>query len=93
MTSGRKKTAYEGIIYINKLRKAAKEDILIMPGGGINSENFNSFKFYKYEWIHLSAKKQLNSDDEKHIEIPFKHQPIYNIDIDKLKKINHQNKD
>ena len=93
LTSGRKKTAYEGIIYINKLRKAAKENILIMPGGGINSENFNSFKFYKYEWIHLSAKKQLNSDDEKHIEIPFKHQPIYNIDIENLKKINHQNKD
>ena len=60
LTSGRKKTAYGGIIYMNKLRKAAKENILIMPGGGINSENFNSFKVYKYKWIHLSAKKQLN---------------------------------
>ena len=58
-----------------------------------NLENFNSFKVYKYKWIHLSAKKQLNSDDEKQIEISFKHQPIYNIDIDNLKKINHQNKD
>ena len=43
--------------------------------------------------MDLSAKKQLNSDDEKHNEIPFKHQYIYNIDIENLKKINHQNKD
>ena len=45
-------------------------------------------KFFNY----ASAKKQLNSDDEKQIEISFKDQPIYNIDIDNLKKINHQNK-
>ena len=92
LTSGRKKTAYEGITYINKLRKAAKDKILIMPGGSINSENFNSFKVYKYKWIHLSAKKQLNFDNKMQIEIPFEHQPTFNIDIDNLKKINRQNK-
>ena len=92
LTSGREKTAFEGINFINTLRNISNGDISIMPGGSINSENFKFFKIHEFEWIHLSAKKQLNSDNQRQIKIRFTEQPIYNIDVNILKKINHQNK-
>ena len=92
LTSGRENTAFEGINFINTLRNISNGDISIMPGGSINSENFKFFKIHEFEWIHLSAKKQLNSDNQRQIKIRFSEQPIYNIDVNILNKINHQNK-
>ena len=91
LTSGGKKTAEEGINFINKLRSVANGKISIMPGGGINSENFRGFIIHNYEWIHLSAKKQANLECKKNTQIPFLEQPIYIIDTDILQKIKNQN--
>ena len=91
LTSGGKKTAEEGINFINKLRNVANGNISIMPGGGINSENFKGFIIHNYEWIHLSAKKQTNLGYKKNTQIPFVEQPIYRIDTDMLQKIKNQN--
>ena len=91
LTSGGKKTAEEGINFINKLRNVANGNISIMPGGGINSENFKDFITHNYEWIHLSAKKQTNLGYKKNTQIPFVEQPIYRIDTDMLQKIKNQN--
>jgi len=92
LTSGRAKTAKEGINFINTLRNVANGNISIMPGGGINTENFKHFITHKYEWIHLSAKKQINLRFKKNTQIPFLEQPLYSIDVDILKKIKNQNK-
>ncbi len=91
LTSGGKKTAEEGMNFINKLRNVANGNISIMPGGGINSENFKGFIIHNYEWIHLSAKKQTNLGYKKNTQIPFVEQPIYRIDTDMLQKIKNQN--
>ena len=87
LTSGRGNTAIQGINFINKLREVAQGHISIMPGGGINSENFKYFKDQNFEWVHLSAKKQLNLNYKKNTFIPFKEQPIYSVDVEILKKI------
>ena len=87
LTSGRANTAIQGINFINKLREVAQGYISVMPGGGINSENFKSFKDHNFEWVHLSAKKQLNLNYKKKISIPFKEQPVYTVDVEILKKI------
>ena len=91
LTSGRKKTAEEGINFINKLRKVANTEISIMPSGGINPQNFKFFYKYNFEWVHLSAKKQVNLEYKKTSEIQFMEQPVYSINEDNLRKIKIQN--
>ena len=91
LTSGRKNTAEEGINFINTLRNVANGNVSIMPGGGINSENFNHFIRHNYEWVHLSAKKQSNLEYRKISEIQFMDQPIYSLNIDMLQKIRNLN--
>ena len=87
LTSGCEKTAQEGIDFIKSVRNIAKGNISIMPGGGINAENFEYFITHNFEWIHLSAKKQTNLDYKKNTEISFKEQPVYSIDENMLQKI------
>ncbi len=91
LTSGRKKTAEEGINFINKLRKVANTEISIMPSGGINPQNFKFFYKHNFEWVHLSAKKQVNLEYKKTSEIQFMEQPVYSINEDNLRKIKIQN--
>tara|TARA_B100000575_G_scaffold150619_1_gene120055 strand:- start:1755 stop:2474 length:720 start_codon:yes stop_codon:yes gene_type:complete len=91
LTSGGKNSAEEGISFINRLRNVANGNLTIMPGGGINSENFKSFFVNNYEWIHLSAKKQVNLEYKKISEIQFMTQPVYSIDIETLQDIKNLN--
>lgn len=44
LTSGKQKTAIEGISLIQQLIKKANDRIIIMPGGGIRSENISELK-------------------------------------------------
>ena len=92
LTSGRKSTAEEGINFINTLRNVANGKVSIMPGGGINSKNFKQFIAHNYEWVHLSAKKQVNFKYKKIREIQFMHQPVYSLNINTLQKIKNLNK-
>ena len=91
LTSGGKKTAEEGINFINKLRNVANGDLSIMPGGGINSENFMHFIIHNYEWVHLSAKKNNKLKNKKISEIQFMDQPVYSLNTDVLQKIKNLN--
>ena len=91
LTSGGKKTAEEGLNFMNKLRNEANGNLVIMPGGGINSENFRHFIIYNYEWVHLSAKKNDTLKHKKISEIEFMDQPVYSINTDILKKIKNLN--
>jgi copper homeostasis protein len=54
LTSGKKHTALEGIDYLNALKERAN-NIIILPGGGINKENANLFKNKEFKEIHCSA--------------------------------------
>ncbi|MBK5213182.1 MAG: copper homeostasis protein CutC [Flavobacteriaceae bacterium] len=61
LSSGQKPTAIEGISLLKELQHIAKDEIEIMPGGGINLENVLEFKEAEFKSIHLSAttKKQV----------------------------------
>ena len=43
MTSGQKITAIEGVELIKQLIDVAGEDLIILPGGGLNVENVEEF--------------------------------------------------
>ena len=76
---------------MNKLRNEANGNLVIMPGGGINSDNFRHFIIHNYEWVHLSAKKKEMLKHKKISEIEFMDQPVYSINTDILQKIKNLN--
>jgi copper homeostasis protein len=55
LTSGKKHTALEGIDYLNALKERVNNNIIILPGGGINKENAVLFKNKEFKEIHCSA--------------------------------------
>lgn len=61
LSSGQKSSAIDGISLLNELQKVAKDQIEIMPGGGINMENALIFKQAGFSSIHLSATQKVQS--------------------------------
>lgn len=55
LTSGQESSAEKGIFVLQQLKKLAIGKIIILPGGGINSENALIFKGGSFEEIHCSA--------------------------------------
>ena len=63
LTSGGKNSVAEGIELLQELYKQAAGRIIILPGGGINSQNIQSIKEKTgCSEFHLSAKKLSKSD-------------------------------
>lgn len=60
LTSGQEKTAVEGISMLKQLKTAAKDRIIILPGGGVNPENAALFKKNNFSEIHSSARLKSN---------------------------------
>ncbi len=57
LTSGGKQNAIEGSSVIAQLVDMAQQNIIILPGGGLNSDNIESFiKKTKVNEVHFSAK-------------------------------------
>ena len=56
LTSGQKFTAYSGLKLLVELQEIADDQLVIMPGGGINDQNCNLFFQAGFKEIHLSAK-------------------------------------
>ena len=55
LTSGQKLKAPEGVDLLVALQNKAKDDIIILPGGGINPKNVSFFKQLRFKEIHCSA--------------------------------------
>ena len=55
LCSGSKIDSERGLINLNYLNSLASDKITIMPGGGINVNNFKLFKNAGFNEIHLSA--------------------------------------
>lgn len=56
LTSGQESTAKKGLPLLKEMQTVAKEQIVIMPGGGINIHNCELFFREGFKEIHLSAK-------------------------------------
>mgnify|MGYP006137868295 FL=1 len=57
MTSGLQEKAINGIALLKKLKDIAKEQLIILPGSGINLTNVRVFKSNGFKEIHTSASK------------------------------------
>ena len=60
LTSGQKEKAVKGIELLKKLKKNAKNKIIIMPGSGINKSNIMNFR--SFNEIHGSFKNEINTN-------------------------------
>ena len=56
LTSGQESTANSGFKLLIELQKIADDQLVIMPGGGINDQNCNLFFQAGFNEVHLSAK-------------------------------------
>lgn len=56
LTSGQRPKATEGLGLLVELKNIAKDELLVMPGGGINDQNCELFFKAGFREIHLSAK-------------------------------------
>lgn len=55
LTSGQDTTAENGIVVLQQLNELAKDQLIILPGSGINSKNVLIFKGAGFNEIHCSA--------------------------------------
>ena len=63
LSSGGKRTSYEGLEVLAKMNEAAAGRIIIMPGGGVNAENIKEIlEVTGAEEIHFSGSETLQSD-------------------------------
>ena len=58
LTSGQQPTALEGLDMLIELNKSAGNDIIVMPGSGINVQNAKHFQSSGFKEIHTSATKK-----------------------------------
>ena len=56
LTTGQESTAIAGLDLLVKLQNIAKDQLVIMPGAGINDQNCEHFFKEGFKEIHLSAK-------------------------------------
>ena len=56
LTSGQQTTALAGLDLLVELQNIVKDQLVIMPGGGVNDQNCDFFFKAGFEEIHLSAK-------------------------------------
>jgi copper homeostasis protein len=92
LSSGQKPSAIEGISLLKELQNFSKDNLEIMPGGGINVENALKFKEAGFKSIHLSAtnKKQMLPQKPKvsmHSDAFFEEGIVATSDIEKIKRI------
>ena len=57
LTSGQQSSAIKGIELLKDLQNICEDKLVILPGGGINTDNVSSFKKAGFKEIHFSATK------------------------------------
>ncbi|MBL4905658.1 MAG: copper homeostasis protein CutC [Flavobacteriaceae bacterium] len=69
LTSGQETNAAKGIDLLKQLRISANNQLIILPGGGINSDNALVFKNAGFFEIHCSASKIIQQDEAPKISM------------------------
>ncbi|MEO8253638.1 MAG: copper homeostasis protein CutC [Flavobacterium sp.] len=91
LTSGKSITAIDGIEHLKSLVQHANNKLIILPGGGINSENAKLFKSAGFKEIHCSASsiQYVNELEAIPMNSPvfFDERIIVHSDSDKIKAI------
>lgn len=63
LTSGLQEKAEQGIELLIKLQKNAKDQLIILPGSGINPKNAHLFKEAGFMEIHTSASEEITKSN------------------------------
>ena len=84
LTGGQKEQAVEGFSLLKQMKAIAANRIVILPGGGINASNCMMFKEAQFNWLHLSAKKEICIDTPKDKNLSFLEQTQYELDDERL---------
>jgi copper homeostasis protein len=91
LTSGKSTTAFDGMELLKSLVEKANNKLIILPGGGINSENAKLFKQEGFKEIHCSASfiQFVNELEAIPMNSPvfFDERIIVHSDYDKIKAI------
>lgn len=69
LTSGQSTSAENGIEILKQLKKKAKNQIIILPGVGINAQNAKLFKDNGFTEIHASATRLTKVNEQPKIEM------------------------
>lgn len=83
LTSGQQPNIEEGLDALKELHKFANDRIIILPGGGVNSENVILLKNIGFNEVHASASSQIK-DDTSLFSVPLSYS-----DATKIKAILH----
>ena len=90
LTAGGSEKAIDGFNSLEEWNKKFGEQILIMPGSGINTNNCQKFKSAGFKALHLSGSESLNSlipPDSVNTAISFLNQPIYESSYSTIKEV------
>lgn len=90
LSSGQQEKAVDGLDKLNLWNKQFGNDILIMPGSGINGSNCKLFQSSGFNAIHLSgsrAEAKLKIPPEINAELSFLNQQISESDLKTIKEV------
>tara|TARA_B100000767_G_C19739949_1_gene525700 strand:+ start:1085 stop:1798 length:714 start_codon:yes stop_codon:yes gene_type:complete len=87
LSGGQYENARDGFDLLKQMNSIAGNIIDILPGGGINGFNCQAFKNEQFNWIHLSAKKEIPLINKGDKNLSFLKQIKYELDHDKLEAV------
>ncbi|GAK75763.1 cytoplasmic copper homeostasis protein CutC [Nonlabens ulvanivorans] len=67
LTSGQHSKAIDGIENLKRYQEIASNELIIIPGGGINGGNCNAFAEAEFKEIHASATEIIEQTHEKKV--------------------------
>ena len=69
------------------MKSIAAGSIYILPGGGVHASNCKMFVDEQFNWLHLSAKKEIPLEVQTDKNLSFLEQPQYELDEGRLKAV------
>lgn len=89
LTSGQNDSAEKGLNILIQLKEKAQNRIIILPGGGVNSENIHLFRENGFTEIHASASSVYHQDKPFKIKFNsekfFEETRLFASDLEKIK--------
>lgn len=82
LTAGQGGDAFESMEQLMIWKQKVANKMTIIPGGGIRSQNCLAFQNNGFDWIHLSAKKEILTNSQS----AFYHQR-YELNLEELKTV------
>ena len=87
LTGGQCERAADCFSLLKQMKSIAADSIDILPGGGVHASNCQMFVDEQFNWLHLSAKKEIPLEVQTDKNLSFLEQPQYELDEERLKTV------